>query len=46
MIMREEVILYIGGFQLPDKNAAALRVMSNAKAFRELGYTVVFINLL
>lgn len=46
MIMREEVILYIGGFQLPDKNAAALRVMSNAKAFRELGYTVVFINAL
>ncbi len=36
------VILYIGGFELPDKNAAAHRVISNAKILRNLGYHVVF----
>lgn len=34
-------ILYIGGFELPDKNAAAQRVLSNAKIFRKLGYEVL-----
>ncbi len=36
-------LIYVGGFELPDKNAAAQRVVSNAKIFRELGYDVVFI---
>lgn len=40
-----KTIVYVGGFQLPDKNAAAHRVLSNAKIFRELGYNVVFIDL-
>lgn len=35
-------IVYIGGFEMPDKNAAANRVLNNAKAFVELGYNVVF----
>lgn len=35
-------ILYVGGFELPDKNAAAHRVLNNAKIFKELGYNVVF----
>ena len=35
-------IVYIGGFEMPDKNAAAHRVLNNAKIFRELGYHVVF----
>lgn len=35
-------ILYVGGFELPDRNAAAHRVLNNAKIFRELGYRVVF----
>ena len=39
-------ILYVGGFQLPDLNAAALRVVSNAKALREIGYEVCFFNTL
>lgn len=39
-------ILYIGGFELPDKNAAAQRVVGIAKALRELGYNVVFLNAL
>lgn len=41
-----KTILYVGGFQLPDKNAAALRVLSNAKAMRKLGYEVIFVNAL
>lgn len=38
-------ILYIGGFELPDRNAAAQRVVANAKVFRELGYQVEFIGI-
>ncbi len=37
-------VLYIGGFELPDKNAAAQRVIGIAKSLRELGYRVVFTN--
>lgn len=35
-------IVYIGGFEMPDRNAAAHRVLNNAKAFKELGYFTVF----
>lgn len=38
-------ILYIGGFELPDKNAAAHRVLNNAKLFRKLGYNTVFVGI-
>lgn len=38
-------ILCIGGFEMPDGNAAAQRVMGNAKAFRDLGYNTFFIGL-
>lgn len=38
-------IIYIGGFRLPDGNAAGPRVLNNAKIFRELGYRVVFIDV-
>ena len=41
----KEKVLYLGGFELPDKNAAAQRVVSNAKIFRELGYEVSFIGV-
>ena len=37
-------ILYIGGFELPDKNAAAHRVLTIAKLFRDIGYDVEFLN--
>ncbi len=37
--------VYIGGFELPDKNAAAHRVLSNAKIIRELDDSVVFIGI-
>lgn len=43
--MSKGTILYVGGFELPDKNAAAHRVLSNGKIFRELGYEVVFIDV-
>lgn len=43
--MKKGIILYIGGFELPDKNAAAHRVLSNAKIFREAGKKVVFIGV-
>ena len=43
--MDQGVILYIGGFELPDKNAAAHRVLSNAKILRKIGKKVVFIGV-
>lgn len=43
--MSKGTILYVGGFELPDKNAAAHRVLSNGKIFRELGYNVAFIDV-
>ena len=39
-----KTILYIGGFELPDKNAAAQRVIGIAKGLKELGHNVVFLN--
>lgn len=45
--MEEEVknrtLLYIGGFELPDKNAAAHRVIGIGKALRDIGFNVVFL---
>lgn len=38
-------VLYIGGFELPDKNAAAQRVIANAKILRDLGFNVYFIGI-
>ncbi|MEE1143112.1 MAG: glycosyltransferase family 4 protein [Bacteroidales bacterium] len=38
-------ILYLGGFELPDKNAAAQRVIANAKLLREMGFEVSFIGI-
>lgn len=35
-------VLYVGGFELPDRNAAAHRVLNNAKILRSLGYEVLF----
>lgn len=36
--------MYVGGFELPDRNAAAQRVLSNALAFRECGLETIFVN--
>lgn len=37
-------IIYIGAFRLPNLDAAAPRVLNNAKAFRALGHEVSFIS--
>lgn len=37
--------LYIGGFDLPDKNAAAQRVIANAKVLRDIGWEVTLVGL-
>jgi len=41
--MQKGTIVYMGNFELPDKNAAAHRVMNNGKIFKELGYRVVYL---
>lgn len=41
----KKTFLYIGGFELPDKNAAAHRVLANAKALNALGYSVIFLGI-
>ena len=41
--MSRGTIIYVGNFELPDKNAAANRVMNNGKIFRALGYRVVYL---
>lgn len=42
-LMSKGTIIYYGGFTLPDKSAAANRVVSNGKIFNSLGYNTVFI---
>lgn len=39
----KETIVYIGG-EFPDKDASALRILSNCKAIRDAGYEVVIIS--
>lgn len=39
----KKTILYIGGFILPDGNAAAHRVLNNAKILKALDYDVYFL---
>jgi len=41
--MSKNTIIYYGGFTLPDKSAAANRVVSNGKIFEKLGYKTIFI---
>ena len=41
--MSKGTIIYYGGFILPDKSAAANRVVSNGKIFNKIGYKTVFI---
>ena len=43
--MSKGTIIYIGGFEMPDKNAAAQRVVANAKVLNSLGFKVVFIGV-
>ena len=45
MIQRSKSLIYVGGFELPDKNAAAQRVTSNAKLFKSLDYECYFVGI-
>lgn len=38
-------ILYVGNFELPDKGAAANRVVSNGKLFQKLGYNTAYLGV-
>ena len=38
-------ILYVGGFELPDKNAAAQRVSANSKLLNQIGFKVSFLGI-
>jgi glycosyltransferase involved in cell wall biosynthesis len=40
-----DTVLYVGGFEMPDKNAAAHRVTAVGKIFRDLGYKVVLLGV-
>lgn len=44
-LKNKKTFFYIGGFELPDKNAAAHRVLNIGKILRKLGYNVVFIGI-
>ncbi len=41
---RRDKVLYIGAFELPGGNAAARRVLGNAKLLRALGHETVFLH--
>lgn len=43
--MSRGTIFYLGGFELPNKNAAAHRVVANGKILRNLGFDVVFLGV-
>lgn len=41
--MDKEIFVYVGGFEMPDKNAAAHRVTNIGKILRRNGKTVIYI---
>lgn len=43
--MEVGTILYVGGFELPDKDAAAHRVYNNAKLLQSVGYNVILLDI-
>lgn len=43
-MLKKEILLYVGGFEMPDGNAAAQRVLAIAKALPD-GYNVKFLGL-
>lgn len=45
LIKQKLKVLYVGGFELPDLNAAAHRVRANGKILNHLGYNVVYIGV-
>lgn len=43
--MSKGTILYIGGFEFPNKNAASLRALGTAKLLRRIDYNVVLLGI-
>jgi glycosyltransferase involved in cell wall biosynthesis len=43
--IEQPVIVYVGGFELPDRNAAAQRVLNNARIFRALGFRPILVGV-
>lgn len=43
--MSKGLIVYLGGMELPNKNAAAHRIVANARIFRDLGYEVILLGV-
>lgn len=43
---RRRVVLYVGGFGLPDRTASAQRCLGNAKLLRSIGFEVVIMGKL
>lgn len=41
--MTKGTVIYMGNYELPDKNAAAHRVMNNGKIFTSLGYRMAYL---
>ena len=41
--MKQGTVICVGNFELPDKNAAAHRVINNGRLLRELGYRTVYL---
>jgi glycosyltransferase involved in cell wall biosynthesis len=41
--MKRDIVLYVGAFELPDRNAAAQRVLANATILAALGYKTVLV---
>jgi len=43
--LSNKTVLYIGGFELPDKNAAAQRVVGVGKLLRKIGFSVSYLGI-
>lgn len=41
----KDIYVYVGGFEMPDKNAAAHRVMNIGKILNNIGKSVVYIGV-
>jgi len=45
LLKQRKTILYVGGFELPDKNAAAHRVLTIGKLFKKLDFSISYIGI-
>lgn len=45
MIVLNKYVLYVGEIELPDKNAAAQRVLANCKLLESIGYQPIIVGL-